>query len=162
LTINQYNQCVQQHADALYRFIIKTINNLPDAEDIIQSAYEKFWANKDIVILETAKSYLFTIAYNKMIDYIKFKQKTTLIANFNEEQMSQTKTYYNYELKTQLELAFNNLDAKQRMLIMLKDYEGYSYKEIGEIVQLNESQVKVYLHRARLILKKSILNLETV
>jgi RNA polymerase sigma-70 factor (ECF subfamily) len=45
---------------------------------------------------------------------------------------------------------------------LLKDYEGYSYKEIGEITNLSESQVKVYLHRARLFLKTKLLELEKV
>jgi RNA polymerase sigma-70 factor (ECF subfamily) len=45
---------------------------------------------------------------------------------------------------------------------MLKDYEGYSYEEIGKITNLNESQVKVYLHRARLLLREYIVKVENV
>jgi RNA polymerase sigma-70 factor (ECF subfamily) len=45
---------------------------------------------------------------------------------------------------------------------MLKDYEGYNYAEIGEITGLNESQVKVYLHRARIQLKAYIVKMENV
>jgi len=45
---------------------------------------------------------------------------------------------------------------------MLKDYEGYNYAEIGEIMNLNESQVKVYLHRARLQLKTYIVKTENI
>ena len=45
---------------------------------------------------------------------------------------------------------------------MLKDYEGYSYEEIGQIMNLSESQVKVYLHRARLQLKDYIVKVENV
>jgi RNA polymerase sigma-70 factor (ECF subfamily) len=45
---------------------------------------------------------------------------------------------------------------------LLKDYEGYSYEEIGQITGLNESQVKVYLHRARLQLKNYLVSLENL
>ena len=45
---------------------------------------------------------------------------------------------------------------------MLKDYEGYSYEEIGRITGLNESQVKVYLHRARILLKQFLVKPENV
>jgi RNA polymerase sigma-70 factor (ECF subfamily) len=45
---------------------------------------------------------------------------------------------------------------------MLRDYEGYSYEEIGKITGLNESQVKVYIYRARLNLKEYIGSLENV
>ena len=50
----------------------------------------------------------------------------------------------------------------QRSVVMLRDYEGYSYDEIGEICNLNESQVKVYIYRARLFLKEYIGSMERV
>jgi len=63
----------------------------------------------------------------------------------------------------------NNMDDLEAKLIesagslvLLKDYEGYSYDEIGEITGLNESQVKVYLHRARLQLKNYLVSIENV
>jgi RNA polymerase sigma-70 factor (ECF subfamily) len=46
------------------------------------------------------------------------------------------------------------LSEIQRNVILLRDYQGYSYAEIGEITGLNESQVKVYIYRARLALKE--------
>ena len=45
---------------------------------------------------------------------------------------------------------------------MLKDYEGYSYEEIGRITGLSESQVKVYLHRARVQLKSYLVKPENL
>ena len=54
------------------------------------------------------------------------------------------------------------LDEIQRSLVLLKDYEGYNYEEIGEITGLNASQVKVYLHRARFKLKSFIVKSENV
>jgi len=58
--------------------------------------------------------------------------------------------------------ALNRLNETQRSLVMLKDYEGYSYEEIGRIMDLNESQVKVYLHRARLTLRDYLVSPEHV
>ncbi|TAF94144.1 MAG: RNA polymerase sigma factor, partial [Bacteroidetes bacterium] len=66
------------------------------------------------------------------------------------------------QLKKTLQLALNQLNETQRSLVMLKDYEGYNYQEIGEIMNLSESQVKVYLHRARTILKNFIVKRENV
>jgi RNA polymerase sigma-70 factor (ECF subfamily) len=56
--------------------------------------------------------------------------------------------------------AINELNPTQKSLVLLKDYEGYSYQEIGGIMNLSESQVKVYLHRARQILKGKLVHLE--
>jgi RNA polymerase sigma-70 factor (ECF subfamily) len=61
-----------------------------------------------------------------------------------------------------LDKALNTLNEIQRSVILLRDYEGYSYEEIGEITGLNESQVKVYIYRARLALKQYIGSLENV
>jgi len=58
--------------------------------------------------------------------------------------------------------ALNQLNETQRSLVMLKDYEGYNYEQIGEIMGLNESQVKVYLHRARLTLRNYLVSPENV
>ena len=58
--------------------------------------------------------------------------------------------------------ALDQLNELQKSLVMLKDYEGYSYQEIGEITGLNESQVKVYLHRARITLRNYLVSPENV
>jgi RNA polymerase sigma-70 factor (ECF subfamily) len=58
--------------------------------------------------------------------------------------------------------ALDRLNETQKSLVMLKDYEGYSYEEIGQIMNLNASQVKVYLHRARVQLKDYLVKMENV
>ena len=58
--------------------------------------------------------------------------------------------------------AISKLPEDQRSVIMLRDYEGYSYDEIGRITGLNESQVKVYIFRARVFLKNYLVRMEVV
>ena len=64
--------------------------------------------------------------------------------------------------KALLEEALSRLSETQRSLVVLKDYEGYNYDEIGQITGLSQSQVKVYLHRARLQLKEYLVKMENV
>jgi RNA polymerase sigma-70 factor (ECF subfamily) len=61
-----------------------------------------------------------------------------------------------------LKEAVDRLPEIQKMVLLLRDYEGYSYEEIGEMANLNESQVKVYIYRARVFLKKYIGKMEIV
>lgn len=68
----------------------------------------------------------------------------------------------NPDLKKVLDRALAQLDEQARALVLLKDYEGYSYDEIGQITELTESQVKVYLHRARKQLKNYLVSVEHV
>jgi RNA polymerase sigma-70 factor (ECF subfamily) len=65
-------------------------------------------------------------------------------------------------LKEVLRDALDKLPEIQKSVIMLRDYEGYDYKEIGEITNLSESQVKVYIYRGRVALKEYIGSLSNV
>jgi RNA polymerase sigma-70 factor (ECF subfamily) len=154
MTDKAYNECVDNFADGVYRFIVKNIRHTEDAQDIVQSAFEKLWVNRVQVLPEKAKSYLFTVAYHQMIDHIRTSNKMPL-----SEETSiphQPIVQERRELKQVLMRAVNELNPTQKSLVLLKDYEGYSYQEIGEIMHLSDSQVKVYLHRARLILKNKL------
>ena len=160
MTEQDYNNCVDEHSNGVYRFIVKNIRNTQDAEDIVQSAFEKLWVNRERVTPLKAKSYLYTVAYHQMIDVIRKENKKPTTNEFID--VDQVTHQTSSELKQNLLSAINQLNPTQKSLVLLKDYEGYSYQEIGEIMNLSESQVKVYLHRARLFLKTQLLELEKV
>ncbi|MDP9041550.1 MAG: RNA polymerase sigma factor, partial [Bacteroidota bacterium] len=155
-----YNDCVKLYADGLYRFMLKSTRQVEDARDLVQSSFEKLWQHRSEVNTQKAKSYLFTIAYHKMID---LNRKNTRM-EFRENLPDQMETMPgdNTRLKDILEKALNRLNERQRSLVLLKDYEGYSYEEITEITGLNLTQVKITLHRARLALKEWLVSVENV
>lgn len=160
MTEQDYNNCVDEHSNGVYRFILKNLRITQDAEDIVQSAFEKLWINRERVTPLKAKSYLYTVAYHQMIDVIRKENKKPTTNEYME--VDQVTHQTSSELKQNLLSAINLLNPTQKSLVLLKDYEGYSYQEIGEIMNLSESQVKVYLHRARLFLKTKLLELEKV
>jgi RNA polymerase sigma factor (sigma-70 family) len=160
MTEKEYNNCVRDHADSVYRFILKNLRNSEDARDVVQSAFEKMWITRATVDGARCKSYLFTVAYHQMIDHIR-KGKAVML---KEDAIEEIPVYNRQQLQTKkiLETALARLNEIQRSLVLLKDYEGYSYEEIGEITGLNASQVKVYLHRARLQLKNFLVSPENI
>ena len=160
MTAEDYNDCVKLYADGLYRFMLKSTRQTEDARDLVQSSFEKLWEHRTDVNVLKSKSYLFTIGYHKMID---LNRKNSRI-EFRETIPDQTvQTQRNTpRLKELLEKALNRLNERQRALVLLKDYEGYTYEEIAEITGLNITQVKVTLHRARLILKEWLVSVEHV
>jgi RNA polymerase sigma factor (sigma-70 family) len=151
---------VSQYANNVYRFIVKNLGHEEDAKDVVQSSFEKLWMNREQVDAARSKSYLFMIAYHQMIDHIRKSKRIHLSAEFNEETKIQNLPAPG--AKSILQEALGRLNEIQRSLVMLKDYEGYSYEEIGEITGLNPSQVKVYLHRARVQLRTFIVKKENV
>jgi RNA polymerase sigma factor (sigma-70 family) len=160
MTEREYNQCVSLYADNVYRFILKNLGHEADAQDVVQGAFEKMWVNRLHVDNDRCKSYLFTVAYHQMIDHIRKNKRISLKDEFTEE--VKTSNRQQHDAKRILNEALNKLNDIQKSLVMLKDYEGYSYQEIGENTGLNESQVKVYLHRARIILREYIVKPENV
>ncbi|MEN9570326.1 MAG: hypothetical protein RL172_1557 [Bacteroidota bacterium] len=160
MTDREYNQCVTLYADNVYRFLLKNLRHEEDAKDVLQGAFEKMWINRLTVDNNKCKSFLFTVAYNNMIDHIRKNKRIVLKETFAEE--IRVSNRQQTDSKKVLNEALNRLNETQRSLVMLKDYEGYSYEEIGKITGLNESQVKVYLHRARLQLREYIVKPENI
>lgn len=160
MTEREYNECVTTYADNVYRFIVKNLRHEEDARDVVQTAFEKMWRNREEVDAQRSKSYLFTVAYHQMIDHIRKVKRIQLKEEFTESSKVQDRPANN--LKKVLEEALSRLSETQRSLVLLKDYEGYSYDEIGQITGLSESQVKVYLHRARVQLKEYLVKIENV
>jgi RNA polymerase sigma-70 factor (ECF subfamily) len=160
MTTTEYNCCVDDFADGVYRFILKNIKDEDKAKDIVQDSFIKMWDKVADISYEKARSYLFTTAYHTMIDQIRREKKQTTL----DDAFLKSLTIENHysDLKEVLDAALEQLPEIQKSVILLRDYEGYSYDEIGEITNLNESQVKVYIYRARLFLKNYIGELERV
>lgn len=160
MTIEDYNTCVNKHSDKLYRFLLKNIRDEELAGDFVQDSFEKLWINHSQVDAKKAKSYLFSTGYHIMIDYIR---KNKRISNISDSDLNEHIHFEQYsDLKEILDHAIERLPEDQKAVVLLRDYEGYSYKEIAEISGLTESQVKVYIYRARVFLKNYIVKMENV
>lgn len=160
MTISEFNTCVDNYADNLYRFILKTVKDKDVAKDIVQDTYEKMWLKVSDVESTNAKAYMFTTAYRTMIDFIRREKKKQQWDDSFEEIGMHNK--HHHDLKQILNEAVDKLPEDQRSVVLLRDYEGYDYKEIGEITGLSESQVKVYIFRARQFLKNYIGKMEVL
>ena len=160
MTINEYNNCVDEFSDGVYRFLLKNIRNDELAKDLVQESFMKLWIKRKEVQFGKSKSYLFSMAYHTMIDHIRKHDRVSSIESTPGNEPFSQDGYS--DLKEILDSAVNQLPEIQRSVVLLRDYEGYSYKEIGEITDLSESQVKVYIYRARLFLKKYIVSMDYV
>jgi len=160
MTSKEYNQAVDLYSDNVYRFILKNIRDEERARDIVQDSYEKLWRNAENVNYEKVKSYLFTTAYHTMIDVIRKDKRQTYMEDYQIPEDVHDEQYT--DLKEVLNEAVKRLPDIQRTVILLRDYEGYSYKEIGDVTSLSEAQVKVYIFRARVFLKNYIGKMEMV
>ena len=160
MTSKEYNKCVDEYADGLYRFALKIVKETEIAKDVVQDAFEKLWINKEKIDATKVKSYIFTVAYHSMIDKIrKYKRIEEFTSNNFEDGIDMNQ--YS-DLNELLHKIAEKLPDVQKSVLFLRDYEGYSYEEIEEITGLGLSQVKVYIHRARLYMKQQIGSIDAV
>lgn len=160
MTVSEFNTCVDLYSDNLYRFILKHIKDEDIAKDIVQDTYEKVWRKVNDLESSNAKSYLFTAAHHTLIDYTRRQKKQAELGEAEELNLKHDKQYS--DIKSILNEALDKLPEIQKSVVLLRDYEGYDYAEIGRITNLSESQVKVYIFRARAFLKNYIGKLEVV
>lgn len=153
----EYNICVAQLADALYRFACKCTGNADDARDVVQNCFEVLWQKRALVNADKAKAFLFQVAYRQSVDIYRKKSRicySEAIPDTGDYRLTQP------DLKQQIDHALSRLDEQSRALVLLKDYEGYRYEEIAQITGLSVTQVKVYLHRTRKTLKEYLVSME--
>jgi len=130
------------------------------AKDIVQETFTKVWIKHEEVAYEKVKSYLFTTAYHALVDWVKKEGRN---GDFEKvEHTASTEFSISFDLQKVLNDALDKLPEVQKTVVLLRDYEGYNYAEIAEITSLNESQVKVYIFRARQTLKDYIKRTELV
>lgn len=159
MTAKEYNTAVDQYSDNIYRFALKHLRNEMSAKDIVQETFTKVWIKHEEISFEKVKSYLFTTAYHSMVDWVKKDGRNSDI----ERATVQTNEFsISFDLQQVLNEALDRLPEIQKIVVLLRDYEGYNYSEIAEVTGLNESQVKVYIFRARQTLKEYIKRVELV
>jgi RNA polymerase sigma factor (sigma-70 family) len=159
MTVKEYNQSVEKYADSVYRFI-RDLKDEDRANDIVQDSYEKLWRHVAEIDYSVVKSWLFSTAYHTMIDIIRKEKRMTTLGESYENNLIYESQYS--DLNEILHSAIDRLPEQQKTSVLLRDYEGYSYKEIGDITGQTEAQVKINIYRGRLALKSFIGKIETV
>jgi RNA polymerase sigma factor (sigma-70 family) len=157
MTVKEYNRAVEEYADSVYRFIRGNLRDEDRANDIVQDSYEKLWRHVAGIDYSVVKSWLFSTAYHTMIDVIRKEKRMTTLEESYENNLIYESQYS--DLNEILHNAVKRLPEQQRTSVLLRDYEGYSYKEIGEITEQTEAQVKINIYRGRLALKSQQIKL---
>ena len=151
----EYNEAVKAYTKNIFRFVYKHLKDREAANDLVQDCFLKLWQNKADINNLKIKPWLFSVAHHAMINYIKTEARKTNLEDPAIYQIA-VASLQEFDVKEIIERSLAELTHMQRSIILLRDLEGYSYNEIGNILLLNESQVKVYLFRARQRMKDSI------
>lgn len=153
--LKQYRQAVDQHRQRVYSFAAYSLRAAEDAEDITQEVFIKLWQHWQRIDHDKLGAWLLRVARNTVIDHgRKHSSRRQLQDDFSEveEQADATDVAGELDrgqLRRQLEAAVRGLDEPFRSIVILRDIQGLSYRDIEQCLEMSQSQVKVYLHRAR-------------
>lgn len=153
--------------DILYRLALRITLKHEEAEDIVQETLIKIWNRReDLDNVDSLEAYCLTICRNLSLDHLKRKDTHTESLEKAEMKPHDEQHLGPYEQmlqKDRVELIrrlVNHLPEKQRSCMQLRDFEGKSYKEIANILNISEDQVKVNIFRARQVIKQKYQQIE--
>ena len=158
MTQKEYNNGVRLWADDVYRFAVRCGGDEELSKDAVQEAYASLWEKREQVEVEKGKSFLFTVVHNCLMSHHRHE----LVHQQNLPLLQPDRVVppdERFDLQDALHKALERLPQVQREAVQLKDVEGYSCREIAEMLSLTEKQVSVYLFRARVSLKKTLIAL---
>ncbi len=154
MTRAEYNDNIQYWSGNVLRFAVWNCGDRMRGEDAMQEAFARLWEIKEQVSVEKGLGFLLTVARRYLVDCFRHD---AVVAKAHAEmaQTAETTTEQKgYGLSDEMLEALNSLPEVQRSIIQLRDVDGYSYKEIAQMLDLSDQQVQVYLFRARTNMKK--------
>ena len=153
-----------QHKKKLYNYAFKMLWDQPACEDIIQNTFMKLYENLEkIRNAERIEVWLFTTVRNQI--YTLFRNKRIHVDQYGVADTDELELDSNYKLAEEYEdvelkeivmTELNKLPVEQKEVFLLKEYGGFSYKEISAMIKIDEELVKSRLHKTRQKLIKQI------
>lgn len=155
MTAKEYNLNAPLWADDALRFALRCCPSRPDCEDAVQEALAALWKQHAAVSLDKGKPYLLSSTYRSLmmtLRHAKVERRHAEQAVVETAQMPDLR----FDLREAIEQSLQTLPEVQRAILQLRDVEGYSYQEIADTLRLSDSQVQVYLFRARVSMRKQL------
>ncbi len=162
---NEMLQAVIPIKDKLFRYAYSILGNKMAAEDVVQEVLIKVWNKKnDLQNIDNKEAWCMTVTRNLALDKLRKKKHyhEPVEAHYAvaDSAMTPHDRVQSQDTMTLIRQAIKELPHDQMQVIHLRDVEGYKYKEIADITGLSIEKVKVYLHRARITLRKKLSNIE--
>lgn len=160
MTYNEFNALVLPLKDKMYRCALYMLGDSMDAEDVVQDVYEKLWSkNAGLNLLENLEAYVFRSVKNLCCDRLNSKKLhreklESIRENFNDSVYDNRAEERN--LKDILDKEIAALPEKQKMVVYLRDVEGYEMDEIADMLGMEAANVRVVLSRSRKLLREKM------
>lgn len=166
MSLEAFKSRVLPVKNKLFRFATRLLGDADEAQDLVQDVLIKVWdRHEEMDRLENMEAWCMRITRNMAFDRLKSakRKRTEMLSQDMEISQGEGETpYQDLETRDTLEQIGGLMDTlpdKQRQVMELRDVEGFSYKEISDILEIDINQVKVSLFRARKQIREQLMNM---
>lgn len=151
--LSQYQKTIIEYRKRVFSFAFYSLRNREDAEDITQDVFIKLWQHWRKIDHDRVGAWLMQVVRNSVVDHARRHkndwQRVNTAENLGDRVAQEDPEPEFQEFRQHLETAISSLNEPYRSILIMRDVQGLSYQEIEQSLDLNQSQVKVYLYRAR-------------
>lgn len=153
-----FDKIALMYKNQIIYFIQKYVRDINTAEDLAQDVFVYLLIKKENYKFEySLKTYLYTIAKSKALNYIKRERKIIELNESHVEDIDKLEEeILRNERITNLNNTIKTLKPEYQNILYLIDIEGFSYKETAHILKKTDTNIKVLIHRARKALEKNV------
>ncbi len=150
---NEFLQVIAPFKDKVFRLAKRLLVSTEEAEDATQEVLVKLWnKNESLNGYSSVEAFAMSITKNYCLDQLKSKRTTNLQivhSNYTDRQPSLQQQVEDTDSLNWVEKIINELPEQQRLIIQMRDIEQYEFSEIAQILEMNETAIRVALSRAR-------------
>ncbi|TSE10211.1 RNA polymerase sigma factor [Aquimarina algiphila] len=156
-----FDSLFNTHFESARNYLYYKCGDLQQAEDIVQDAFVKLWKQCADIIFETAKSLIFTICNNALLNEFAHKKvvlRYEAIPRDDKNNESPDFIMETEEFKDKLERCIAKLSSKEREVFLLSRIDKKTYKEIAEITDISVKAVERRMSNAFITIRKLLGN----
>ena len=155
----RYTSLISNIKDTVYRLALSLVGNTDEAEDIVQDTYERVWRARDSILAhDYPRAYVCRVTRNLAIDYLRKRQRIRECDDGYQTIASDGDRIVELLDITKLtRQIIDSLPDKQRITIHMRDVEGFEIEEIAEILESDQTSVRMNLSRARKYVREQVI-----
>jgi RNA polymerase sigma-70 factor (ECF subfamily) len=158
---SEFMHLINPFKDKVFRIAKRLLVSTEEAEDATQEVLVKLWnKNETLGEYNSVEALAMTMTKNYCLDQLKSKRASNLKIvhnNFTDREAPLQKQVEDADTWNWVEKIIGFLPEQQKLIVQMRDIEEYDYSEIAEILEMNETAVRVALSRARKTIRESML-----
>lgn len=161
MTQVEFVALVNPFKDKVFRLARRILTSVEEAQDVSQEILMRLWNKREqLCEYKSVEAFAMTMTKNYCLDQLKNKRASNLKIDSLEFSENRSKLEDEIENKDSLnwvEKFIEALPVQQKIIIQMRDIEGYEFEQMAEILEMNETAIRVALSRARKSIRESML-----